>query len=244
MTLRLNQKSELRVLGRNQIECVEGTIWCKTADEPSEIQVPIANTKTNEFPSGELSSALLAPVFRCSESVEVQWSISNDETACTTIGPQKAVLQSSVLSCVIEPGQNMSFSNESVHKSSDDPASNRIRNKLWQIPLLYQSESMEPELAELLESALSFVGQSKVAISYDNDIRALGAAGAIPLLAYVADSRSKEGSSGSRTRAMMIACEMADARAIPRLKELQSDTDSMIGSFASSTLQRLLDQSD
>ncbi len=72
----------------------------------------------------------------------------------------------------------------------------------------------------------------------EQQVRQLGPAGALPLLAYVQSQRSRTIPS-ARLHAMRIASEMADETALDRLRRLQEDDNSLITRFATDAITRI-----
>jgi hypothetical protein len=83
------------------------------------------------------------------------------------------------------------------------------------------------------------IGQTKMSSMYDSQIRSLGPAGTIPLLAFVRSSKSLDDPE-LRHHAMQIIADLAPASTRSDLELLTNDRDPNVRQFARAALARLL----
>ena len=88
---------------------------------------------------------------------------------------------------------------------------------------------------------LARIGQTKMSSMYDTQIRSLGPAGTIPLIAFVRSPKSLN-DPGLRHQAMQIIADLAPASARNDLESLANDSDVTVSQFASAALERLSKQ--
>lgn len=108
---------------------------------------------------------------------------------------------------------------------------------VWQLPLLAVSSDSRSELSSYLQELLAPIGRTKARHMNKTQIRALGPAGAIPLLSFVV--HEQEADLHLRQTAMRLAAETADDSTIPMLRQLTTDEDSFIASRATKLLDGL-----
>lgn len=128
-----------------------------------------------------------------------------------------------VWSCVVENGTSTTPGN---------------LEKIWQLPLLAAAGQDNEELISVLEPVLANIGRTKATHLSETQIRALGPRGAIPLLTYATSAASQK-EPNLRWTAVRIGCKLADKSAERLLKQLQSDEDENVTSFAAEALKRL-----
>ena len=223
--VRLNKESELVVHQAEKVELVAGELWCRA---PATAGVEICSAQ-RKVPSRQLQS------FTCPSSTEMQWRALPDmEVSC--VSGTSARIKLPEMTCTIEPGESLSISSQ-----NSDAAPRRMDMLLatnWQLPLLLLRSPDDLELQERLTRLLGVVGQTKASYFYAEEIRELGPAGAIPLLAFVR-SRQSLANPALRWRAMDFAAEQAGDSSIRDLESLLSDSDPNIQRAAQRALQRL-----
>jgi hypothetical protein len=244
--LRLNQETEVVMHTAKQIELVAGELWCSTATSPQfTILVPGG--------SSDLETTLTTPSmsqFQCPSNSETQWSVSDQETRCLGVSDTMTELTMtemrvsdeelpSPLSWAVEPGQSLWVVNDQrpVAKGRED----RLLATGWQLPLLAVRQPDDSELQSRLQELLARIGQTKMSSMYDRQIRSLGPAGTIPLIAFVRSSKSLDNPE-LRHHAMQIIADLAPASTRRDLESLKKDSDPTVSQFAHTALARLLKQ--
>ncbi len=230
-TIRLNKSAELVFRDPNLLELVSGQLWC-LAPEDRGIDVDVA---IQNAPSPQIA------IFACPSASEIQCEAGNDRAFCNSVstGSEQASLTIGEFSCEVAPGEMVSI--DAAHKV-DRVTSADSSTKLWQLPLL-STDQGDRELVSLLNHVLAPIGMTKAMHMNEQQIRKLGPAAAIPLLAYVAHESSPEHLPLRRT-AMRLAADLADENTTALLASLQADPDPVITDLAKTTLARLLDKSD
>lgn len=241
--LRLNEKTEVVLHKAEEIELVSGELWCRTATGPRfTILVPGHSLELESTPTTQGLSQ-----FRCPSNSITQWSVRDHETTCLGLSDATTELTMmelkspdaktlSPFSCVVQPGQSLLVVHEQrlVARGSKD----RLLATGWQLPLLAVRHPHDPELQSCLQSLLAGIGRTKMSSMYDSQIRSLGPAGTIPLIAFVQSSESSE-NPDLRYQAMQIIADLAPASTRSDLESLALDNDPSVRQFARSALSRL-----
>jgi hypothetical protein len=222
--VRLNQKSELVVHEPERIELVSGELWCKA---PTSTPLTISSEK-----------APAKNQFACPEKSETQWQALPDrELCCTAVSSDPVeIAMANSASCTINPGEMRSFDPDT------NPSELRHADLLvasgWQLPLLILKKPDDPELLQRLTRLLAAVGETKMSYFYEDQIRQLGPAGTLPLLAYVqsADSLKRP---ELRHRAMRIIADLAPRSTLSTLKLLSKDRDEIVRELATKGVNRI-----
>lgn len=227
-TIRLNRDTELIVHRTDRIEIVQGQLWC-LASKAGPIEVHTAVGPSDS--PGEFWS-LTCPVMS-----EVQLSVGDNQATCAGLGQQATRLDLGAFSCPVSPGETVVVDAQRNVQRNHHIA---VGTKLWQLPLLAIDDGKVSELKAFLEPMLSQIGRTKASYLNEQQIRALGPPGALPLLAYVISDDSREQRS-NRQQAMRLAAGLADRSAISLLERLIADEDEQVRKAAQATLERLQD---
>jgi hypothetical protein len=108
----------------------------------------------------------------------------------------------------------------------------------WVNSLLALKNSDHPEMMERVDRLLANVGAAKLSLMYEDELRRLGDDGVPPLLAYLTSTRDKP-MVGERVTAARIVADVAQARWIPDLISLLTDTNAEVRANAARGLKRL-----
>jgi hypothetical protein len=140
---------------------------------------------------------------------------------------------------VVEPGQSLSVVND--RRPVANGREDRLLATGWQLPLLAVRQPHDPELQSRLQALLARIGQTKMPAMYDSQIRSLGPAGTIPLIAFVRSPKSLDNPQ-LRYQAMQIIADLAPASTRRDLESLARDSDLTVSRFANVALTRLSKQ--
>lgn len=234
-TVRVNQRTEIKVIRPDEVELVSGQFWCRASSRaairvcvPSSESMPVAPLPT-------MTPSL--SVFTCPSASETDWKVEDASARCISVADQPTELCSSAnQSWTIDPGFSLACS------PGEEPDLSRQFDRLqttsWQLPLLNQRAPDDPELQGMLQSLLATIGMSKMGGFYDSEIRALGPSGTIPLIAYVRSPISQT-DPARRQRAMQIIADLAPGSVLSDLERLKQDTDPQVSQLASAAIARL-----
>lgn len=225
--VRMDGDCEVVFNDSRKLELVAGRLWCNApADAALEVNVPI---ESKQSPTIATLTCPTKSSFQCEatpSSVSCSTPLDQDpkELAQFQVGKEK---------WQINPGQTVSIN--SSQQLTREPRNEAI--DVWQLPLLAISANSRPELSDYLQKLLAPIGRSKARHMNEMQIRALGPAGALPLLSFVIHEPS--GDQHLRKTAMRLANETADESTIPMLQQLTEDHDPWIASQAINLLERL-----
>lgn len=226
--VRLNEATELVLRRSELVELVTGELWCR-APETTGIKIRGA---ASSIPVGT------SPIFTCPSSTEMQWRAVPDlGLTCVDVDTAAVKIESAQTSRTIEPGECVTFASDSA-RVAQSQRTDPFQATSWQLPLLALRDPLDVELQDRLQRVLAVVGKSKAAYFYEDQIRRLGPAGALPLLAYVRSPDSRR-DSDLRIRAMHFVVELAAPATLPQLQELLDDDDPVVKSLAAQTISRL-----
>jgi hypothetical protein len=225
--IRLNKSAEMVLRNPNQVELLSGQLWC-FAPNDSGIDVDVF---VNSAESSEIA------VFSCPSASEIQCESTNDRWCYNSVSAANAQARITIgdFSCEVAPGETVSIdsANQVDRSQNTDSAT-----KVWQLPLLTMDGRATRELLSLLNHVLAPIGMTKAMHLNEQQIRQLGPAGAIPLLAYAATESSPE-RLALRQTAIRLAADLADENAIELLESLQTDNDAFIAEVAKKALARI-----
>jgi hypothetical protein len=230
---RLREETEVVVETSNQLHLVSGMIWCR-ADGPEGITVKVPASETSQ---PDTAGAAKLAAFVCPTESVSSWVARPGVTICQSLSPKTVEIQvPGAFSCTMAPMEQMTIKGqtEPVNMGVGD----RLSSMSWQLPLLNMGAADDPELQDLLQQMLAAIGETKMSSLYVQEIRELGPAGTIPLLAYVRNERSRA-STEMRRRAMQIIADLAPESARSDLLSLKNDEDPEVQALADRALQRL-----
>ena len=222
--VRMNRDCEVIVNTPEQLELIQGKLWC-SAPEDGKLEVIVP-----------LKEALAT--LRCPSSVALECEATPSYASCTSPGEGPMAGQAEVQlgneTWRVESGKTLVIEDsQTVSQRPSEPV-----NDTWQLPLLALSDETRGELRDSMRKLLAPIGRTKARHLNESQIRALGPAGALPLLAFIADEDSAA-QRDLRRIAMFLAEETADETAIPWLRKLTSDDDDVIATRAAQLLAKL-----
>lgn len=239
-SIRLNEGTEVMFRSSEEIELRRGQVWCRVSEHGRLRILPVKNTRQSQAAPDGPTRALLDPyVINCATSSQ-----------CLTTHPPGGQLQVMPAARGVEialngvqhelaPGQTYTLSNGelSPHQSTED----WLISSRWMQPLLVLNGHNNIELQQRVAELLFQIGRTKVALMYEDDLRSLGEFGALPLLRYVQNEKSRQ-EPVHRHTAVRILVDTAAVWMVPELIELTSDSDAFVRSSAGRALARLTGQ--
>ena len=224
-TVRLDEDAELVWKHADEVMLLKGRMWCVApADESISVQLPV------------LAQNQIA-TFVCPSQSESHYATEPPMITCTSTSDENETVTAKfeAWSCSVNPGETVQIGNDQNVESDEQMVAVA---KAWQLPLLASRES-HAELNQSVTWLLSPIGYTKATHFNEKQIRALGPAGAIPLLAYVKHSGSEMSQQTTRRTAMQLTFDVADPSALPMLRELRSDDDEVVADLADRIIQRI-----
>ncbi len=227
-TIRMDRDAELILHEEDRIELTKGKIWCKT---PSDQSLKI------DTPAGAIGADEPSWAMTCPTASEIQVTVGQTKTTTELLASQPTQWQLGSDSCQIEPGETVVIGpDEQIHRSSF-PLTGA---KAWQLPLIALEHAQQSELSAVLKPILAPIGRTKATRMHEEQIRTLGAPGAIPLLAFVLSDESKQDAHSRRTAAR-LASENCDHSALTLLDRLKDDEDAAVAADIRKAIARLTD---
>lgn len=227
--VRLNQDTELVLRQPGQVELIAGELWCRTS--PTE---GLEICGTNQPKVAESKA-----IFTCPSSSESQWSAATDnELSCIGVSAKPIEVRSNLASptCQVGPGERWSFGSD--REPMETGHTDSLIATTWQLPLLILRRPNDLELQERLVQVLAMVGETKMSYAYEGQIRNLGPAGTLPLIAFVQSPNAAD-KRELRQRAMRIIADLAPRSVMTDLESLARDADPIVGQLAQTALRRL-----
>lgn len=226
--LRLDSGSELEFRESSELALVVGRIYVQGSLGES-IRLMIQD------PNGLWEA-------QCPKGAQLQVVSRENRMSCDVLSKHDLSWSGGSQSVTVNAGETVQWNNESEVIRSKHQIS---RSKLWQLPLIAvdgPSESIEGEMNAILKPLLTHVGRTKAQFMDEQQIRALGPSGALPLLMFALSDSSKN-DPDQRIQAISIASELADENAIELLEQLELDENSQISRIATDALRRIQNKS-
>jgi hypothetical protein len=230
--IRLNDKTEVTLLGSSSIELRQGQVWCRSPQEAS-LEVRVATTPATGSPpqskTAQPTMWSLGPssVATCTEKAgQVQVvSAEGEVNLRTAAGEQR-----------LGPGQVAEISGGQVITPGIrvDP----LLATSWMQPLLVSRGADNPELQQRVDTLLAEIGRAKIATLYEQEIRSLGEHAVLPLVRFIQSPLAAE-DPRRRLDAMRLTADLAPVWMIPDLIDLLEDREPYVRSMSAATLYRL-----
>jgi ferric-dicitrate binding protein FerR (iron transport regulator) len=222
--IRLNGDTQIRFASAGVVEVERGQIACSSPTNGSlKVVVP------------ERAAAAASPWFMCQSQSSAVAAIAPDGNVQVTAAAGEVALQTSAGSEPLRGGESVRLVEGRIVKGDyTDP----LLATAWTGALLVRKGHDDAELAARVDQLLARLGQSKVSLLYEEEIRALGEYAVLPLVKFVESPLSQE-SRTHRQQAITLVSDLAPTWAIPDLIKLLSDPDAYVRSQAARALQRL-----
>lgn len=227
--IRLNDKTEVKLLGSSSIELHQGQLWCRSPQEAS-LEVRVASIESSpdpKSPQPTMWSAGASSMVTCNDkSSQVQVvSAEGEINLRTAAGEQR-----------LGPGQVAEISGGQVIKPGNrvDP----LLSTRWMQPLLVSRGADNTELQQRVDTLLAQIGRAKIATYYEQEIRSLGEHAVLPLVRFIQSPLAAE-DPRRRADAMRITADLAPVWLIPDLIDLLEDREAYVRQMSAATLFRL-----
>jgi hypothetical protein len=229
--IRLNDETEVTLLGSSAVELRQGQLWCKSPST-TQLEVHVAGKGAASSPGVTGSKPTLVCIgASCfltgiEDSGNVQVVNASGDIKVRTPTHQQD----------LNPGQMAEISNGQVitELRRVDP----LLATRWMQPLLIKQGPNSAELRERVDALLAEVGRSKIATLYEQEIRALGEHGVLPLVRYIQSPLAADQPLRRQT-AMQLVVDLAPIWLIPDLIDLLSDREAYVRQGAATALRRL-----
>lgn len=227
--IRLNDKTEVTLVGTSTIELQRGQVWCKSPGE-STLEVRVSPT-----PEAKQSAQAMSTMWCVGPSC-VMTNIGDAGRVQVVTSEGEVNLQTPAGKQKLGPGQIAEIRNgEVTHPNRRvDP----LLETRWMQPLIVKQGPDNAELQERVDRMLAQIGRSKVATMYEQEIRSLGEHGVLPLVRFVKSPLSKD-DPVKRSTAMTLTADLAPVWLIPDLIDLLEDSEPGIRQQSAHTLHRL-----
>lgn len=221
--LRLNENSEIALPAADEIELRNGQVWC---------QAP----KNKELRMKAGADAARPMVWTCPTESEALASLRPEGEVLITAAAGVVNVTANDAHHSLAAGMTCSSKADEVlvRSSSDD----FLVASRWMQPLLSQEGDKGPELNRRVDALLARIGRTKLSFLYEQDLRNLGEAGALPLLRFVQSANSAVDPE-RRQSAMRILADTAPVWMVPDLIRVLEDPDPEVRRLAAAALTRL-----
>lgn len=231
-TIRMNDKTEVTLLGSSSIELQKGQVWCRS---PRETQLEVRIAEAGGVDLKQPKSAL--PTMWCVGPSCVMTEIEQAGNVQVLNSEGEINVRTASGEQRLGPGQMAEISADGqVTKPARhvDP----VVSTRWMQPLLIARGPDDAELKQRVDTLLAQIGRTKIATLYEQEIRTLGEHGVLPLVRFI-QSPLAENDPVRRHAAMEIAADLAPVWLIPDLIDLLGHSDPQIRRQAAATLRRL-----
>jgi len=233
--IRLNRETEISLASPGKVEVRQGQIWCSA---PENVSLTICAPARGGAAEKPVSSDWVAA---CNSNSSLITDVGKGGDVQVMTAGGETELQTPRESQRLKPGECASIVGGQIVKSPG--RMDAVLAQSWIHPLLVRKGHGDKELADRVDQLLARMGQSKVTLLYEQEIRGLGEFAALPLLRYVQSPISVDEPS-RRRMAMHILSDIAPSWMVPDLIGLLDDPSEEIRVRSAQTLLRLtgLDQ--
>jgi hypothetical protein len=215
--IRMNAETEVRVSDQRQFELTKGQLWSCVREGQPPLAVKAANATIT--------------------AQEAQFDLAKQNgEAVLTVVQGTATVRDKQGERTVEAGQRVTLVDGQI--AEDRRALDAILDTSWVHEVLLLKGSDDPEYIDRMNRLLARIGEAKLSILYEEEIRRQGDACVSPLVSYVQSDQSRE-QTDKRRRAARIVADVAQPRSIPDLVNLLSDEDSFVRRSAAEGLLRL-----
>ncbi len=216
---RLNVDTEVRVHGDDELELVRGQVWAGAQPE-RELRVRTsAGAVRTKGGSINVRQGAEETVVTAASGDAVMRLVSHEESLGT--------------------GDELTITGQQVARR--DRAYSLALITAWMNPLLALKSPDDPELSAHVDALLSHLGETKMSLLSDTELRTLGASCTVPLSRYIRSERS-QGQTERRRHAARLLADLAPLALTGDMIGLLSDEDSEVRSQAAACLRRLTGQ--
>ncbi|MDZ4783088.1 MAG: zf-HC2 domain-containing protein [Planctomycetia bacterium] len=215
-TARMNVDTQVDVRQGSELELVRGQVWAGT--QPGD-EICVKTT----------DGAVLAQ----GGAVDVRRA---DSEMFVTAASGDAIVQLLNRTEPLRAGEELVIANSQV--SRRDRAYSLALITAWMNPLLALKSPDDPELSAQVDALLSHLGETKMNLLSDAELRSLGPSCTVPLSRYVRSEDSQQQQERRRHAARLLA-DLAPVSLIGDMIELLADDDPEIRVQAATALRRL-----
>ncbi len=225
--IRLNGDTQVRFASPGVVEVQRGQIACSSPENAS-LKV-IMPERVASTPSASPTE------FMCQAQSSAIATVGPDGGVQVTSSSGDVALQTPAGSAPLKRGESVRLVEGRIFPAE---ATDPILAAGWTGALLIRKGYEDPELAQRVDLLLARMGQSKAALLYEEEIRALGEHAVLPLLKFV-ESPLSQNDRGQRQKAMRLAADLAPNWAVSDLIRLLADADAETRYLAAHALLRL-----
>jgi hypothetical protein len=220
--LRLDAQTELVLEGERTVRLSRGRLWSSVAkgDKPFKLMAHRAQVET--------------------QAAQMDLRRQPDRSVLTMV-EGAAIVRAGDQERTVSAGQQIEITNGQLGTPDDvyDP----LLQTAWVHEVLLLKGPDDPEFTHRMHSVLARLGDAKLSILYEDEIRRLGDACVLPLAMYLESTRNDPLTS-KRLRAAQIIADVAQPKSIPLLIDMLQDPHPNVKFHAARGLERLtgLDQ--
>jgi Putative zinc-finger len=218
--VRMRDDTEVKVHTADEVELNTGHLWCNV---PESRRLLVSTGPSRDPVSAEaFGPAGISMQCKPPDSPTVTSSSGRVDVAC---GPERTSLNT---------GGSVQFVRGALVPS--DPPDTPLLSDAWMYPLLTRKGYRDPELRDRVDALLARIGDMKMSLLYEQQVRGLGEYAALPLLKYIQAGPSDE---TRRESAARILADLAPVWLVPDLMGLLDDENPRIRFQADRALVRL-----